>query len=140
MLFELPIHPQLVHFPVALFIMAFLIELFGTLLRWPSLQTLAGQLYILGAVMTIPAVVTGYLEAQRLALNHPVLTAHRTYAYWTAGVSLSSLIALGFVHKKFPQYDRPVLRLFLIIVVILVILTGHEGGEMVYEYGVGIQP
>lgn len=140
MLFELPIHPQLVHFPVALFMMAFLLELLGTLLRRPFFQTLAGQLYILGAVMTIPAVVTGYLEAQRLSLHHPVLTAHRTYAYWTTGVALGSLVVLGLVHKKAPQYYRLVFRFFLIGLFILIILTGHEGGEMVYEYGVGVQP
>jgi len=138
-MFELlqPLHPKLVHFPIALFMTALFFEVMSHAVRKDFFHQCAMSLYVFAALVTPVVVLTGTWAAKASGLHHPVLDEHRLYAFWTMGVSLVSLPILWLLVKKNPKGARMFFVVCLIALAILVTLTGHEGGEMVFEYGVG---
>ena len=135
-----PVHPKVVHFPVALFITAVGLEAFSWATRKHFFHQCAVCLYVVAALMTPLIVRTGLWEAERLRLSHPLLDQHQKYALWTMWVSLMSLPVLWFLFQKYPKALRGVFAACLIAVAVVVTFTGDNGGKMVYEYGVGVEP
>lgn len=134
-----PLHPKVVHFPIALFITASGLEVLNWITRKKLFHQCAVCLYVLAALMTPLIVRTGLWEAERLHLSHPLLDQHQKYALWTMWGSLMSLPVLWFLFKKYLKAFRFVFVLCLIAVSVTVTLTGDKGGKMVYEYGVGTE-
>lgn len=132
------IHPRIVHFPIALFITALGLEIISIIFRKDKLHATALHIYVVAALLTPLVIRTGLWEETRLHLNHPVLTTHRTFALWTMWISLGSLPILWFMKQELSKYNRAVFVIFLLIIVSLVSITAHNGGRMVYEYGVGV--
>jgi len=79
-------------------------------------------------------VASGLWEADRLHLHHPILYAHRNYALSVLIVSWISLIAFWI------QRTRLIFTCACWITAALVIAAGYFGGEMVYGYGIGVNP
>jgi len=136
----IPVHPKLVHFPIALFTAALGFDVLSFLFKKEGLHKAAVNMYVLAALITPMVVRTGMWEAERLNLHHPVLDKHRMFALWTMWVSLMSLPVLWLFKQQLPKYFRILFILCLIGIVGIVSLAGHNGGRMVYEYGVGIEP
>lgn len=134
-----PLHPKVVHFPIALFITAFGLEAVNWVTRKHFFHQCAVCLYVVAALMTPLVVKTGLWEAERLHLSHPLLNQHQQYALWTMWVSLMSLPVLWLLSRKYLRAFRIVFVVCLIAVSAAVTSAGHKGGEMVYEYGVGIE-
>jgi uncharacterized membrane protein len=124
-------HVVLIHFPIALFLVA---VAFDYLAQWTKNRTLAAAAYfnfLLAAISTVPVVATGLaawqwaLEGQKLKgilLMHLVL-----------GCISSVLIWLVFwIHlrvRRHPEESLPKSRLPIeAVAVLLVGLTGHLGG------------
>ena len=132
-----PIHPKLVHFPIALTISAMGMQGLGCLLRKDFLRNGAWLMFIL-AVLSMPVIVwSGLVEADRLHLNHPVLTAHKQFALAAMWSSLGALPVLWIMRSKSNKIFQMVFLITLIIISSLLGLAAHQGGRMVYEYGVG---
>ncbi len=131
-----PLHPKLVHFPIALAISAMVMQALGVLLNKDSWRKGAWLMFIL-AVLSMPVVVlSGLWEAVRLHLRHPVLDMHKRFALIAMWLSIAALPVLWFIRDK---RAFPILFLiFLIIVSVLLGLVAHQGGRMVYEYSVGV--
>ena len=133
-----PIHPKLVHFPIALAVSAMGMQGLGLLLKKDFLCKGAWLMFVL-AVIAIPVVVlSGLLEADRLHLHHPVLTAHKTFAFWASGISLATLPFFWFMRAENNKFFQIMFLIVLFVVSILAGLAAHQGGRMVYEYGVGV--
>jgi uncharacterized membrane protein len=137
--FPFPLHPMVVHFPIALFMTALGLELLSLITKKESLHQSAVHIFIIAALLTPLVVRTGIEEAEELRLTHPVLDKHRLFALWSMWVSLAALPVLWLAKKEFGKYFRAVFLAFLIGAVSLVSLTGYNGGRMVYGYGVGIE-
>ena len=136
---DLPFHPMLVHFPIALFITACGLQILGLTIKKDSLTQTAFIVYIVATLMTPIAVVTGWLEANEHHLHHRVLDLHRFFAFMTMGGSLISIPILFVIRKKIrSQFDVVFLLIFLFIV-ILIALTAYNGGRLVFDYGVGMK-
>ncbi len=133
-----PLHPKLVHFPIALLTTAFLFEVLSRLFKKDLLSQAAILIYCFAAVFTPVVVYSGLLEQARLHLHHPVLTHHKTFALLTMWISLVSLPVLGLFNKIFPKAFRNFFLILLSILVVTVTITAYYGGEMVYEYSVGV--
>ena len=132
------IHPKVIHFPIALFIGAMGMEALSLILKKDNLHRTALHMYILATVMTPFVVLTGLQEAEHLHLSHPVLTLHRNFGLLTMWISLISLPVLWIVNKYSPKLLRAIFIVSMLIIAIFVTVAGHNGGRMVYEYGVGV--
>ncbi len=135
----IPLHPKLVHFPIALFVSALGFDLLSLVTKKEALHKTAVHLYIFATLITPLVVRTGILEVERVNLNHPILDKHKQLALYTMWASLMSLPILWVIKKEFSKCFRTIFLLLLICVVSFVGLAGHQGGKMVYEYGVGIE-
>ena len=133
------LHPQVIHFPIALFIGAMGMEVLSLIFKKDNLHRTALHMYILATVLTPFVVITGLQEAEHLHLSHPILTIHRNFALLTMGGSLVSLPVLWLANKKGGKVLRIVFIVFLLTLAAFVSVTGYNGGRMVYEYGVGME-
>jgi uncharacterized membrane protein len=124
-------HVVLIHFPIALFIVA---VAFDFLAQWAKNRSLAAAAYfnlLLAAAFTVPVVATGLaawqwaLEGQKLKgilLMHLVLGCISAVVIWA--VFLIHLRA-----RRHPERSLPAYRLSLeAIAVLLVVVTAHLGG------------
>ena len=136
--FLIPLHPKLVHFPIALIITALFFELLSRLFKKNLLSEAAVLVYCFAVVFTPIVVLSGLSEQSRLHLNHPILTQHKTFALLTMWMATVSLPILWLLNKFFPKSFKNLFLLLLIILSITVSLAAFYGGKMVYEYSVGI--
>ncbi len=133
-----PLHPKLVHFPIALFITAFGLEVLNWISRKKIFHQCAVCIYVLAALVTPLIVRTGLWEAERLHLGHPLLNQHQAFALRTMWTALMSLPVLWFFYQKSTKVFRVLFIICLISTAVLVTFTGDKGGRMVFEYGVGV--
>jgi uncharacterized membrane protein len=138
------LHPVVDHFSIALVLIAVAADLVASLL--PSrlwIRSMAVTLIVLGAIAVIGSNITGGWEADKV-FDHvtgpakDVLKRHAelgdilpwviaALALWRVGIHF-----LGFVAGT-----RPIYLLVALIAVAAILYQGHEGGEMVYTYGIG---
>lgn len=138
--FLLPFHPKIVHFPIALVTVALLFTITGQLTK-KEIFWQAALLMFLFAAFFLPCVVfSGLMEEDRLHLHHPVLTAHKNFAFLTTGVALISIPILWFLRKGSQKVFNCFFLALLLFLTITVTITAHYGGKMVYGYGVGVNP
>ena len=133
-----PIHPKLVHFPIALAVSAMGMQGLGLFFKKDFLCKGAWLMFVL-AVISMPVIVfSGLLEADRLHLHHPVLDAHKRFAFTAMWLSLVALPILWFIRTKHIRIFQIMFLVLLFVVSSLLGLAAHQGGRMVYEYGVGV--
>lgn len=133
-----PLHPALVHFPVACWSLASIADLaslhFGQPMWW-----LAGVLMTIGLVSAIPAALAGFLEFIRIDENSPALkVANRHMAMVMAAFSLYAASLLL-------RVDGVTLHAPGLIAIVLSVggfaflgIAGWLGGQLVYRYRLGV--
>lgn len=131
------LHPTIVHFPIALFISALGLEILSLIFKKEGFHQCAWYNYILGTVAAFAAVLSALVDGE--TLKHTVFYTHRALGYWTLGVAFLSSIVLFFAKKKSLRIFRILFLISLMTIALLVSVTGHYGGRLVYEYGVGVE-
>ena len=121
-------HPVVIHFPIALFLFAIVLEFFGIRRKEPALNT-AALWNLSGAIISL-AVVTPTGIAAWLIGQHKLegtMLIHLLLAITSLLMMIGTLVArkkLGFESKAYWT--------ILLIGAIVVGLTGHFGGQLVY--------
>ena len=133
------LHPMLVHFPIALFVTALILEISAVLFRKENLHKSALTIFTIGTLMTPLVVQSGLWQAEDLHLDHPLLDQHRQFAYLTMWGSLIALTGVIVLKNTFAKYARIFFLASLLVIVGLVAMTADRGGDMVFEYGVGVE-
>lgn len=136
---DIHLHSMVVHFPIALFTTALVLEVLSRIFRKDGLHQSAKHLYVLAAIVTPFVVKTGLWEAQKLEIHHPVLDLHKKFALLTMWTAVVSLPVLWLFKKKLTQYFRLIFLIFLVMIVSSVSIAAYNGGRLVYEYGIGVE-
>ena len=142
------IHPMIVHFPIALLIIAVLfnfISLFFKKHEWLSMAALS--LYILGTLSAVAAFITGRTASDSLELPKNVITTlmdhadWAEYTVWYFGVFTVVYIIFSLYEKKYFNkisfFIKPLLFLISFGGTFLIYLTADNGAKMVYGYALG---
>lgn len=135
----MPLHPLIVHFPIALLLFGTLIEILALWNR-QRFNTTGTILLIAGFVTGIISYITGE-DAEHFAEEkwgdgvHSWIETHETLALVSL-LLFGGATGLKILGYYFPRYQR----VMWIIVIILAIagsttlaITGHYGGKIVYE-------
>jgi len=124
------LHPLIIHFPIALLLVAALAEFFG--IFKPSLNLVSRWSLWIATLGSIPSVVTGWMLAPNRGWTDADVFLHRWLGVSTAAGCLVALILLEIaLHSQTPKL-RWIVRLFVWALALLVSFTGHTGGELVY--------
>ena len=140
------VHPAVVHFPIALLVLGAAIaavRLKRSAPQWLSLAE-SGLLW-LGTLAAWAALGFGLL-AEKWAPHKPlaweVLADHKTLGFWTCGVfTVFSLFRLWATERTHDADRWRWLQLVLWLAgIALLVATGIHGGELVYDFGMGLTP
>ncbi len=138
------LHPLVIHFPIALIVVAAFADLVDTLFGRPGwLTSAATTLFVLGSAAAIAACLTGQQALDTVfmpGMAHPIVQAHRTWAIATA--SYFSVLTLIRVSVAF---RAPLARRYRVALLVAALVgvaglqqTAERGGRLVYEQGVGV--
>jgi uncharacterized membrane protein len=138
------LHPVVDHFSIALVIIAVAVDLVASLL--PSrlwIRYMAVTLIVLGAIAVAGSNITGGWEADKVwdQVTGPAKDVLKRHAQlgdilpWVIGGL--ALFRIGIQFLGFIGGLRPIYLLLAVVAVGAIIYQGHEGGELVYTYGIG---
>jgi len=138
------IHPLIIHFPIALLIIAVIADLASLLFnRYEWLRPASIALYTVGALGTIAAYFSGKQAADIVDFpppSYPVISEHADLALYTMlFFGIYALIRLFLRWKALDQKSLVAWGLFFIAAggLFLIKATADHGGELVYRFGVG---
>ncbi len=145
--FPEPLHPAIVHFPIALLLVGALTAVVAVVVRRWHLPFFAAILLSLGALGAVAATVTGEEEEEKvehaIPSAEPVLEEH---AEWGESARNAGLLAAVIAIGAATLASRPVIGRFLSVLTALIAIgaayavaqAGHFGGELVYRHGAGV--
>lgn len=127
-----------VHFPIALILVGFIVDIIGLMNRKESWLIKAGfYLMLLGTIFAIAAYITGAFFTPELTGPKGVMEErHELFAKITLAILL---IGTGFrifiVIKKLDQTSlKYIVFIFYALSAVLIGITGFLGGSLVYDY------
>jgi uncharacterized membrane protein len=142
-----PLHPAIVHFPIALLLVGAAVAVAAVFVRRWHLPLFAAILLSLGALGAVAATVTGEKEEKKvehaLPSAEPVLEKH---AEWGESARNAGILAAVFAIGAAALVSRPVIGRSLSVLTAFVAIgagyavaqAGHFGGELVYRHGAGV--
>lgn len=137
------IHPLLVHFPIALFIIFFFADTIGGLLSKPAWRQFATPILYVGtfsAILTVAAGLQAAYSAPHNDATHAIMLRHQYFGITVTVIALILSLRRYFAAEEF-LYSKTYTHFALsTLLVILLILGADLGGLMVYQYGVAVNP
>ena len=138
-------HPQVVHFPIALLIVALLFEIISYFWKKESFTLTSLILMILGTIGAFIAMQTGELAAdlaKKITGIGSTLHEHEEMAELVFYLYL----AITIIKAVLMRLKKDILpwRIFILVGMIIgtffIFRVGHYGGQLVYEWGAGVKP
>ena len=136
-----PIHPAIVHYPIALITLSVIADLLGYFINSPTLQA-TGTWALFGAgIGAAVAIIAGLIDMKRAKIKHA--THERVHNHMKVGLLLFAAI-LGLTIWRWAATLDPHHGLgwsYLIpafVVLALTFFQGWLGGELVFSDGVGV--
>ena len=139
----LPLHPAIVHAPVALLILSLMFELAGRALDADWCRRAALALLVMGALGAAAAVVTGTAAgaaAEKQGVAEQPIDSHEDAGKLTLALAAAAVVVralAGRAGSMRGQVSTLALALQL-AAAIMVGVTGYRGGRLVYEHGAGV--
>jgi len=129
------LHPALVHFPVALALVALVAELLCIARRDGRYNDAARFMITAAAWISLPAAVTGFLRADAVSLDaeeQALFAVHRVAGIVTPIlIFLCAGLAEG-TRRSGQVWEQILYRLVLVLAAASAAIAGHYGGEIVF--------
>ncbi len=136
------IHPKLVHFTIALFLVVLILDFIGWRMKNERLHHAAWINLIFAAIAALVTAFTGWLAANNVPHNdavHEMMETHEALGYWVTGIIVVLLIWRKVLGGKFPAKNGWLFFLVTLVGVGLMSYGASLGGDMVYIHGVGVK-
>lgn len=134
-----PVHPMLIPFPLALWTTSFVVDIIFYFVRHPTLLIISKFMIAAGCLGAVAAAVPGFIDWLAIG-NGEVKKA----ANWHARLNIAALVvfAISLVlrtsrYSDFVGRHLTIPFLLSLVGVILIVISGWLGGELVYRYGIG---
>ncbi len=137
-----PIHPLLVHFPIALLFTSVFFDLLGMITENKNLRQTGQWLLILGLIGGIVAAVFGFWTeeaVEAMGVPEEAVDRHETFAIITLIVFGILLAIRWWIKNRWSVRDRVIYLCVAMLGLLLLGATGFFGGELVYRFGAGVQ-
>jgi uncharacterized membrane protein len=137
------LHAMLIHFPIALLLVAFLSEIISLFLKKEFFKNVAFYLLILGTLGTVAAYITGNaagegVEEGPLKIPMELHEQAATITLWLAIITAIFQITLFFLKYK-TTFTRSIGIILFATLIAAVSRTAYLGGQLVYNHGAGVQ-
>lgn len=131
-MFGVPLHKLMVHFPIALAVVALAYDFWASYARNPKLHSTGFSLSLLAAVTAAGATVTGLQASGVTRLDGGLLTGHAGF-----GIT-ATIVAVGFAlwrYSAMARREKPderysgvwlFIQLLAVILILLAAITGHR--------------
>ncbi len=137
------IHPLIIHFPVALLLVAVFIDAVSIWIQKDWLYKSTLMMYLFGTLGAIAAYITGRIAADTVNPSFKAELTMSNQSYWNLSTvivfSVYTVLRLVFSIKLDPT--NKIVRLAVLVIAVaglyLLINTGDLGGKLVFKYGVG---
>lgn len=133
-----PIHPMLVHFPIATWVISTLCDIGALFTANELISQMAGVLLVIGVITALFAMVAGLMELPKINRENPAIKVANQHMLLM--MTCWSLYAVSlFMRLDGNQLGLPNAAAVTLSVTGLITLCigGWLGGRLVYEYGVG---
>ena len=136
-----PLHPMLVHLPIALWMLSFALDMLALLGARDDggiSAMLRASFYALlaGLAFAVPAMVTGFADYADVRKDHPARrTATRHMLLNLAAVVVFAVSALYRIHQTAPDWLPTAISA---VGVLLISYSGYLGGKLVYDDGLAV--
>ncbi len=144
---SLPIHPIVIHFPIALAVIALCFDLGRWF--WGRTRLIEAGFWggstplliaaMLGAFVSVASGLVAETSAPKTEVVHQLIESHETAAFLVSG----GLALLAFwriaLRGMFPKRGAYLYLGALLLVTIVLVYGAFLGGQMVYSHGVGVQ-
>lgn len=138
--FRHPLHPALVHFPIGLFVLSFLLDL-GSYLVSEGPGLVLGSFYAiaLGIIMALLAAVPGLIDYSDIRSDHPGKKTATYHMILNLVVVAVFALNLGLRYSDLSAPQTPALPLLLSLIGLgLLGVSGYLGGKLVFDEGIGV--
>ncbi len=123
------LHPLLVHLPIGILVMAFLLDMFGRRKKFKVLGAGVPFVLLVGAISSVITLITGWLISRNGQYDESLLDYHFWFAVaLTVGAVILYFISQGNKEKRAKRFYVP----FFILVMLLLMVTGHFGGSLTH--------
>lgn len=140
------VHPLIVHFPIVLYSIYFVVDATGIIAGKKNMSKLALIFLSSVIVFSIAAVLTGNMEAQEINQKiiqnsglQQTINRHEFYASLFVWLCSTLLFYRFYTIKRNKNllHHNLFILFFAIIGFVLILTTAYYGGKLVYEFGVG---
>ena len=139
-----PLHPMIVHFPIALLTVGFLADIWALVSKTSDLSRTAWWSQLAGTIGLAAAVGSGLIAKESAgvqdALAASVLEGHEQWALGSMVIFAALLFWRIASRTRLPANPRFVFAALYCVALVALWLTAWHGGELVYGLGVGVSP
>jgi len=141
-MFDHPLHPIIVHFPIALLITSVLFDAASRLFSRDSFREGALWLLILGLLSGIIATLAGFWAeevAEKAGIAESMIETHESLAFATLAIFGLLLVWRLYLRNQFSRQTLAIYFLIATVGVGTLGATGYYGGDLVYEQGARVK-
>ncbi len=138
-----PIHPMIVHFPIALLATGWCFDLLASWRRSDRLRETGFHLSIVGLLSTVLAVVTGHFAEEAVehsGVPEQALEIHEQLGFITFWIFFGLLGLRMAMRWGWVRDSQAVIVVAGAVGVIVLLVASYFGGDLVYRYGAGVEP
>ncbi len=125
------LHPILVHLPIGFLLLAVLFQLLSYGKKFHHLASPVPFILLLGFIAASSASLSGWMLSQTGDYDYQLLTNHKLGGFTVTAVSGILFLMTSYFKQRF-ELHRKVESSIFIILVIVVIYTGHQGGNLTH--------
>jgi len=137
-----PFHPLTVHFPIALLFTSVFFDLLGMVTDNKAFRQTGWWLLILGLIGGAVAAGFGFWteeQVEKMGVPEEAVDRHETFAIVTMIVFAALAVIRWRIRSTWSVRERVLYLSVAMAGLLLLGITGFYGGELVYQYGAGVQ-